>query len=459
MKYVFIYLFLFSLSPGLFSQNNLRAFSLREAQDFALTHNKNLLNLQQDIRLARMRVEEARAGGLPQLSGSMDYMTNFNYEFELAFGGTSEPPQIDFTKLDAGDIEVLGVLDQLSASSGPATIKMEDQLNASVQLSQLIYSGQYWVGLEMAKMAADLSEKSVRLTENDLKEQVINSYQMILITQKMLEVMQQNEEKLVDIKQHTQNMYEAGLAEQTDVDQLSINLSQIRNGIRTMERNLELSYNMLRFVLGLEEKSPVTLTTTLEERMEETIRDMIRKDTFDIARNPTYDLMKEQEKLGEQGIKLQKWAYAPSLVGFYSYKKKILTSGFDLSPNHAAGISLSVPIWNGGATKIQVDKAKIEMEKAKRNTDLLRDQLSLQNEQVKFDLQNAFDNYQTQMENVAVAKRVLASYQNKYRAGTISSLELTQANVNYLQAENNYISSIMDLMKARLAMDKLYNNL
>ncbi|MDD3528018.1 MAG: TolC family protein [Bacteroidales bacterium] len=48
---------------------------------------------------------------------------------------------------------------------------------------------------------------------------------------------------------------------------------------------------------------------------------------------------------------------------------------------------------------------------------------------------------------------------NKYRLGILSSLDLTQANTNYLQAENNYITSIMELLQSKLALDKLYNNL
>jgi outer membrane protein TolC len=49
--------------------------------------------------------------------------------------------------------------------------------------------------------------------------------------------------------------------------------------------------------------------------------------------------------------------------------------------------------------------------------------------------------------------------ENKYRQGMASSLELTQANGQYLQAENNYVSAIMNLLQTRLALDKLLNNM
>jgi outer membrane protein TolC len=49
--------------------------------------------------------------------------------------------------------------------------------------------------------------------------------------------------------------------------------------------------------------------------------------------------------------------------------------------------------------------------------------------------------------------------ENKYRQGMASSLELTQANSLYLTAENNYVSSLMNLFQTKLALDKLLNNM
>ncbi|HRW62919.1 MAG TPA: TolC family protein, partial [Bacteroidales bacterium] len=90
---------------------------------------------------------------------------------------------------------------------------------------------------------------------------------------------------------------------------------------------------------------------------------------------------------------------------------------------------------------------------------LLEEQLNLQNNQLKYELRNALDNYQMQKENTNIAKRVYENINNKYKQGLVSSLDLTLANNNYLQAENNYITAILNLLQAKLNMDKLYNNL
>jgi len=40
-----------------------------------------------------------------------------------------------------------------------------------------------------------------------------------------------------------------------------------------------------------------------------------------------------------------------------------------------------------------------------------------------------------------------------------TSMDLTQANGNYLEAASNYVSSIMEVMNSKLQLDKLMNNL
>ena len=87
------------------------------------------------------------------------------------------------------------------------------------------------------------------------------------------------------------------------------------------------------------------------------------------------------------------------------------------------------------------------------------DQLLLQEKQLRYNLVNANLQYQSQKDNIEVSKRVYASMENKFKQGMASSLELTQSNSLYLQAENNYVTSLMNLLQTKLALDKLLNNL
>jgi outer membrane protein TolC len=60
---------------------------------------------------------------------------------------------------------------------------------------------------------------------------------------------------------------------------------------------------------------------------------------------------------------------------------------------------------------------------------------------------------------VEVSKRVYNNINLKYQQGLVSSLDLTTANNNYLQAESGYIGALMELLNAQLALAKLLNTL
>lgn len=180
---------------------------------------------------------------------------------------------------------------------------------------------------------------------------------------------------------------------------------------------------------------------------------------FSIENNVTYQIMKTQEEINRKLMSLEKWNYAPTISGFYNYNAKILTTGFDMNPNNLAGLTLAVPIFSSGMRKARVDQARIDYDMAQLNRSILEDQLKLQEKQFKYNLQSSLENFRTQRENVDVAQSVYDSYRRKYEQGMASSLELTQANTNYLDAESNYISAVMDVMNAKLQLDKLMNTL
>ncbi|MEE4198565.1 MAG: TolC family protein [Bacteroidales bacterium] len=474
MKRIFLFLLSIGLVGTSLAQEESFSFTLQEAQEYALEHNKTFLNAQSDIALAEEKYKEARGSGLPQVNGAMDYTTNFNYEFEFAFGGGGDvDPDVvnqalqqtmadypNWTMEDVMDYQASQAFEQTLQSIMPAsTIVMEDQANASIQVSQLIFSGQYWVGLQMAKLSREIAEKSLTASKNDLKENVANLYYGILASQKFLQIIDHILENNRDILEQMQNMYEKGMVEEIEVDQIHMGISELENSKKSMQRSLEYSINTFRFVLGIETTARIEFRDDLNEFLEEVVEENLLASSFNIDNNPTFQLMEMQEKIGEKGIAMQKWTYAPTVSGFYSYREKILKSSFDLSPKNTAGLTLNVPIISGGTRSAQLSQAKIEYEKINRNKELLEEQLELQNRQLIYELKNALDNYQVQKENVAVAKRVYDNSNNKYKHGQLSVVELNQTRNNYLQAENNYVSSILNLLQAKLKKDKLYNNL
>jgi outer membrane protein len=446
MKHKF-FLFAFSiifLTGGILTAQEVSKelkLSLAEAQAYAIDHNKMVIASRMDVAASRIALKEMITNTLPQLNAS----GNFNDNLKLM---TTLIPA-EFFGGNPGEFY---------------PIKFGTQFNsgASAQASLLLFNAPVYIGIESSKLAAKLSEESLTKSELDTKEAVAQAYYLILISEKSLTILDANIANLKETLKSTRAMYQAGMAESTDVDQMVSNVTAVENSRSSMQRTIELNYNLLRFQLGLSADSKLILTETLEGIASDINVEALMSQAFDHRQNVNYQLIEGQEKMSSIMLKSEKASVLPTLSGFYSYGLNGMgkdIGGLSWFQNSIAGLQISVPIFASGQRYHKIKKAQINLEKARTTKEMVTDQLLLQEKQLRYNLVNANQQYLSQKDNIDVSKRVYASMENKFRQGMASSLELTQANTLYLQAENNYITSLMSLLQTKLALDKLLNNL
>ena len=398
--------------------------SLDSARHYALEHNKNLKNADLGIDEAGLMLRETIAQGLPQINATVDY-NNF-------FGSTAS----------LGDFPGM-------------TIEFNPTSNLSLAVSQLIFSGSYIVGIQSAKLYEEITRTSFEQTELDILTQVTQAYYLSLVSLEARNIVAVNVENMTDLIEKTRAMVDAGMAEELDYDQLTVQLGMLNDALRAADRQHELALNMLRLQMGLTAEAGIVLTDRLEQLLEDADMGLSMTKAFDLNANPNYRLMTLQTEMAEKQIDMQRAAYLPSLSGFYNYTEKLLKAEFDLQPNHVIGLNLSIPVFSSGVRQSQLRQARINHEIARNQKELVGEQLLIQEKQLRFNLNNAMDQYESQRANLEVARRVYENINNKYRQGMLSSLDLTTANNNLLQAENSYISAVLQLLEAQLEMDKL----
>jgi outer membrane protein len=427
---------MFSQSGG----NELR-LSLKEAQEYALQNNKNIKSAKLTVESSKSDVWSTVAAGLPQVS------VNGTLTDNLKLG-----------------VFVMTMNDPATGASQTMVITMGMKYSVPITLeaSMPLFSAPYYVGIESVKLAQKLSESSLLSTEIDTRQSVASSYYLILVSEESLRILNNNITNLKEISKSTRAMYNAGLAEATDIDQMESNVTMAENSYSSLQSTVEMNYNLLRFQLGLKSDSKIILTETLDDLTKEINVNTVLAQELNLSNNIQYDLIDKQEKLSVLNVKAQKARVLPSLAGFYSTSTSgmgMKISDFDWYRSANVGLQLSVPIFASGQRYSQIRKAQIDLDKSRNNKDMVVEQLDLQERQLKFNLDNANKQYLSQKGNVEVSKRVYSSTENKYKQGMASSLDLTQANQLYLQAENNYISSVLNLLQTKLSLDKLLNNL
>jgi outer membrane protein TolC len=415
--------------------------SLKEAQDYAINNNKMVISARHDIAASKVALWETISGALPQVNASGSFVDNLKLMTTLLPG------------------EFFG---QPAGSKIPVTFGSKYNSGVTVEASLLLFNAPMYVGIETTKLAKKLSEDNLVKTEQDTRESVSTAYFLILVSEESLRILDSNIANLNETLNSTKAMFSAGMAEATDVDQMAMNVTMVENSRSSMQRTIELNYNLLRFQLGVAPETRIMLSETLEGLTSVLHVEALMAQEFNHKTNVNYQLIEGQEQMSSLMLKTQKASVLPTLAGFYSYGTNGMGDEIkDLSwfPNSMTGLQLTVPIFASGQRYSKIKKAQINLEKARTTREMVTEQLLMQEKQLRYNLVNANLQYKSQKENVEVSKRVYESMENKYKQGMASSLDLTQANSLYLQAESNSVSALMNLLQTKLALDKLLNNM
>ncbi len=405
--------------------------SLDSAINYAIIHNKTLINSKFAVDKSSQKIRETISQGLPQINATIDYSNFLGAEASL----------------------------QLNPSAPPAVIEFNPTSNFKANVSQLVFNGSYYVGIQMSRLAKSMSEKNYFKDELTVKEQVVQAYYMVLASERILNILKENKTNAQLIYDKTSNLAKAGIIEETDAKKLYIMVTSVDNAFKSTERQVELGYNMLRLQLGLESEQIIQLSSNLNEIEQKYIIQQEILGSFNVQNNLDYKLIELQEEIAKKQITLKKASNLPSLVAFYSYTEKIKEPLFDMTPKNVVGLTLSIPIFSGGQRYTQLNQAKIDYNITENTKELLTKQLSIQERQLRYTYNNLFEQYKTQKDNVEIAKEVLEKMNFKYQQGMVSSLELTSANNDYLTAESNYTNILLQLLNAELSLRKINNNI
>jgi outer membrane protein TolC len=422
-KQVLTIAFLF-VSLSTFSQKTLQ-LSLREAQEYAIDNNKNILNTRLSISEAQKRTWEAIALGLPQVNATVSYQNMMG--FRMSFAGMDIPLQ--------------------PTSDFQATV------------TQLLFNAGYWVGIKMSRIGEQMSATAAAQAILDVRQQTQSAYYAALVAEDNLKILEQNKGNIEILARNAENLVNVGVAEKTDADQLKLQVMMMANTIRTVERHIELAYNLLRFHLGVEIDTEIVLTQSLEDLLITNAMNELLDIQFNADNSYTMQLLDGQVEMANLQLDLAKMAVLPTVTAFYSHTYKIARSAFDMAPNNVIGMQASIPIFASGQRHVRTQQAKINLEKVQNDRTLVTESLLMQERQLRFNLKSAIESLELQKEAIEVSQRVFESVTRKFQQGTASSLDVTTANTNLLQTQSSYINAIMETLSAQTELEKLLNTL
>lgn len=403
------------------------SLSLSQAKEFALQHSRTVKNSDIAVQKAEKAKWEAISTMLPHADVSLGY--NDFLGFELNLMGQKIP------------------MNPYGTITGTASIA---------------FSGIQLVAVNLSKLAISMMQLNKISAEIDVKSNVTSAYYAILVAEESKRILEKSQNNLKTLHESTLSLVNVGMAEQTDADLLNVQVMSMENNIRSAERNIELAYNSMRLILGVETNTNIELTQNLDSFLSEKSATESYAAPFDVNQNISVQLLNKNIELSNKQVSLNKWAYGPTLAAFYQYSNRSYfgkDEGFNMSPNNTIGATLSIPIFSSAERLSKVKQAQFDVKTAELNKEEAVNGLLVQEKQLRFNLKSAIETYDMQKKNVEVYERIFKNTTEKYEQGTVSSTELTTISNNLLSAQGSYISALMELFAAQTSLQKLLNTL
>ncbi|MEE3148290.1 MAG: TolC family protein [Bacteroidota bacterium] len=393
-------------------------WSLQDCIDYAALNNLTVLDAQLDASSAAVNYKQSKQQRLPNLTGSASESYSRGYSID--------PITSNYVNQD-----IFSTSTSLNTS---ITLFQGSQLNNQIDQNALL--------LDQSALFIEEAKNNITLSLTEAYLQALYYKEAIAVAKNTLAGSQQ-ESKIA------KSRYDAGAIAKKDYsDALSQEASNNYELIQA-QNSYEAQLLLLRQLLELEPETNFDIVDPDINYNGSTLL-LDKVNVYHNALNtlPEIAASKLDIDISEKDLEIAKGAYLPTLSltgslgsGYTSIQDMSFTDQFDINFNQRLGLSLSVPIFNRGQTKANVQNAKINIEKA--NIALRTQEKELYNK-VETAWRNARSSQEQLLAAEAARNAAKDSYelaQKQYEVGAINTTDLVLTQNTYSNAEQNYIQA------------------
>ena len=430
-------------SETVFSQSDFVSLSIDEAIEYGVKNNRNLMNAEREILMAYNEKWKTIATGLPQITANLDYSNYIELPTSLIplekFGG----PPGEFSEVQFG---------------------LEQTAFGSMRMEQQIFDGSWIVGLQATEVYLATSKNFYEKTLLEVKEGVIKLYSLVSILKEGVRLLENNVENFKKDYYEISELYNNGFEEIENVEQIKITLAQSEFLLKQTEKTYDNQKDLLKLILGINLDDKLILTTDVEQFISgdmlnnKSITDFIPENNIQIKISKNAFETKKLEYKLEQSKRL------PKIKGFYSntftgYNDdfKFLQSDQKWFGSSVFGINLKVPIFTSLGLRASSQKAKYAMDNAQTSYDDQKERVRALVKQKLNDYLLALDSYNIDRENMMLSISIEEKNSIKFFEGMVSSFELRQAQNQLLNAQQKYLTSVINLISIYAELETLFN--
>jgi outer membrane protein len=433
---------IFAASVSAQQTDSVYTFSIKQAVDYALENQKDVVNATIDMEMSDYKVKETVGIGLPQITGNVDVK--------------------DYEKLPVSLIpaEFLG---GEPGTFAPLQFGTRWTATAGIGATQLLFDPSYIVGVKASKTFRELSTKNLARTQIETAVAVTKAYYSVLVLREAKKILEANEVRLKKLLNDTKALYENGFVEKIDYERVQVAYNNIVTENENFLLTMALSEKTLVFQVGMPSTAKIVISDSLNS---EAVKNMIVPDEIaDVSKRIEYSIMKSQERLQEYNVKRYKGQYLPSLslYGNLSTQAQRTTfsfaeTGYSWYPIGYIGGTLSLNIFDGLQRERKISQEKLALRKINNDMVNFESAIRLESSSNHANLVKALSSLNVQDKNLELANSVTNTAKIKYDQGVGSNIEVLDAETSLKEAQVNYFQALYNAVLAKIDLDKSLGN-
>ena len=413
--------------------------TLEDALKIALSENASVRVADKEIERTGYAKKGTYASLFPQIDLTASFMRTIkkqvmymDMDMSKIMGGGSDSGTTDSGTTDSGSSSTET---PSFPTGGGIEVGRWNTYNAGVSASMPLVNAQLWKSLKISGKSVELAVEKARSSRLEMVTQVKQSYYAALLAKEALNVYKDVYANAVENFKQTQMRYNAQKASELEYTRAKSTVASAVPNVYNAESSVVLSLWQLKAVMGVELDQNIDVAGSLEDYTDEMALEN-GTDIMNLDHNSTMRQLAIQADQLAETVKLQQYAYIPSLALTFSYSLNAMTNDFKFSdykwtPYSYVGLSLNIPIFSGGKRLNDVRQAKVQASE-------LAIQVNDTERQLKIAIRQYLNTMETQMKSCAAAKEAVETAQKAYDIAT--------------QSYNVGRSTITELNDAQLAL-------
>ena len=430
--------------------------TLEQALQIALSENVSVKVADQEIQRTDYARKGTYASLFPQIDVSGSYQRTIKKQvmyMDLDMGGGTSGEGGS-----AGDGSGDSALAGFDTSEG-LEVGRWNTWAAGLNATMPLVNTQLWKSLKVSGLEVELAIEKARSSRLDMVTQVKQAFFATLLAKEAFQVYMDVYENAVTNCQETEKKFRAQKATEYDLTRAKTNVANAVPDVYNAESSVILSLWQLKAVMGVDLDMNIDVAGTLDDYSQQLFYDSSQADSLSLEDNTTMRQLAIQAEQLAHTIKMQKYAYIPTLSAAFSFSINAMTNDFKFSqyqwtPYSYVGVSLAIPIFSGGKRYNDVRQAKTQATQLKLQTMDTERNLRISIRQSLVTMETNIKTYNAAREAVASARKGYSIAEKTYQVGKNTLLELNDARLALTQAELSASQAIYNFLIAKSQLEQ-----